>query len=121
MFCRSKPTFSFAGTDEAGRDWSCACWMACKRYGSLRPVPPPRRSLSQPATGAAFYCQREALATQSDVGTMDKSPLLTTMDRIYLAIIISAVLLLFGAASLYITRTADLSPHVRTIGLAGPR
>ena len=33
---------------------------------------------------------------------------LTTMDRILLAIIASAVLLLLGAASLYVTNTADL-------------
>ena len=44
---------------------------------------------------------------------------LTTMDRIYLAIIVSAVLLLLGAASLYVTQTADLMPHARTVGIAG--
>ena len=35
------------------------------------------------------------------------------MDRIYLAIIASAILLLLGAAGLYVTRTADLMPHAR--------
>jgi hypothetical protein len=39
------------------------------------------------------------------------------MDRIYLAIIASALLLL-GATSLYVTRTADLMPHARTVGTA---
>ena len=41
------------------------------------------------------------------------------MDRIYLAIIASAVLLLLGAASLYVTKTADLMNHARTVGVAG--
>jgi len=49
------------------------------------------------------------------------APRLTTMDRIYLAIIASAILLLHGAACLYVTRTADLMPHARTIGAAGFR
>ena len=44
---------------------------------------------------------------------------LTTMDRILLAIIASAVLLLLGAASLYVTNTADLMHHARTVGVAG--
>jgi hypothetical protein len=35
-----------------------------------------------------------------------------------LAIIASAILLLLGAAGLYVTRTADLMPDVRTIGAA---
>jgi hypothetical protein len=38
------------------------------------------------------------------------------MDRIFLAIIASALLLMIGAASLYVTRTADLMPQARTIG-----
>ena len=41
------------------------------------------------------------------------------MDRIYLAIIASAVLLLLGAASLYVTQTADLIHHARTVGVTG--
>ena len=49
------------------------------------------------------------------------APRLTTVDRIYLAIIASAILLLLGAAGLYVTRTADLVPHARTIGAAGFR
>jgi hypothetical protein len=40
------------------------------------------------------------------------------MDRIYLAIIASAVLLLLGAASLYVTKTADLMHHA-SVGVAG--
>ena len=44
---------------------------------------------------------------------------LTTMDRILLAIIASAVLLLLGTASLYVTNTADLMNHARTVGVAG--
>jgi hypothetical protein len=43
------------------------------------------------------------------------------MDRIYLAIIASALLLLVGAAGLYVTRTADLLPHAGTVGFSGPR
>jgi hypothetical protein len=42
------------------------------------------------------------------------------MDRIYLAIIVSALLLL-GATGLYVTRTADLMPHARTVGVSGSR
>jgi hypothetical protein len=38
------------------------------------------------------------------------------MDRIYLAIIASALLLLLGATGLYVTRTADLS-----VGFSGAR
>ena len=45
-------------------------------------------------------------------------PRWTPMDRIYLAIIASALLLLLGATSLYVTRTADLMPHARTVGTA---
>jgi hypothetical protein len=41
------------------------------------------------------------------------------MDRIYLAIIASAVLLLLGAASVYVTQTAELMYHARTVGVAG--
>ena len=41
------------------------------------------------------------------------------MDRILLAIIASAVLLLLSAASLYVTKTADLMHHARTVGVAG--
>ena len=43
---------------------------------------------------------------------------LTSMDRIYLAIIASAILLLLGAVGLHMTRTADLMPDVRPIGAA---
>ena len=41
------------------------------------------------------------------------------MDRILFAIIACAVLLLLGAASLYVTKTADLMHHARTVGVAG--
>ena len=44
---------------------------------------------------------------------------LTTMDRIFRAIIACAVLLLLGAASLYVTNAADLIHHARTVGVAG--
>jgi|SoimicmetaTmtLPC_FD_contig_51_4385366_length_635_multi_1_in_0_out_0_2 hypothetical protein len=40
------------------------------------------------------------------------------MDRIYLAIIAAAILLLLGSAGLLVTRTADLMPDARTIGAA---
>jgi hypothetical protein len=43
------------------------------------------------------------------------------MDRILLAVIVSAVLLLLGAASLYMTNTADLMHHARTVGIVGPK
>jgi len=43
------------------------------------------------------------------------------MDRIYLAIIVSALLLLLGATGLYVTRTADIMPHARTVGVSGAR
>ena len=46
---------------------------------------------------------------------------MTPMDRIYLAIIASALLLLLGATGLYVTRTADLMPHARTVGFSGSR
>ena len=41
------------------------------------------------------------------------------MDRILFAIIACSVLLLLGAASLYVTKTADLMHHARTVGVAG--
>jgi hypothetical protein len=40
------------------------------------------------------------------------------MDRVYLAIIVSALLLLLGATGLYLTRTADLMPNARLVGAA---
>ena len=43
------------------------------------------------------------------------------MDRILLAFVASAVLLLFGAASLYVTNTADVRHHARTVGVAGSK
>jgi hypothetical protein len=46
---------------------------------------------------------------------------LTSMDRFYLAIIVSALLLLLGATGIFVTRTADLMPHARTVGVAGSR
>jgi len=39
------------------------------------------------------------------------------MDRIFLAITVSALLLMIGAAGLYVTKTADLLP-TGTIGAA---
>ena len=44
---------------------------------------------------------------------------LTTMDRICLAIIASAVPLHLGAASLYVTKIANLMHHARTVGAFG--
>ena len=46
------------------------------------------------------------------------APRLTTMDRIYLAIIASAILLVLGVAGLVVIRTADLMPHARTVSAA---
>jgi hypothetical protein len=43
------------------------------------------------------------------------------MDRIFLAMIAAALLLLLGAAGLTMTRTADLMNHARTVGVAGTR
>jgi hypothetical protein len=43
------------------------------------------------------------------------------MDRFYFAIIVSALLLLLGASGIFVTRTADLMPHARTVGIAGSR
>jgi hypothetical protein len=43
------------------------------------------------------------------------------MDRIYLAIIVSALLLLVGSLGLYTTRTADLLPHKETVGFSGSK
>jgi hypothetical protein len=42
------------------------------------------------------------------------------MDRFYLAIIVSALLLLLGATGILVTRTADM-PHDRTVGVARSR
>ena len=43
------------------------------------------------------------------------------LDRILLAIVASAVLLLFVAASLYVTNTGDVMNHARTVGAAGSK
>jgi hypothetical protein len=43
------------------------------------------------------------------------------MDRFYLAIIVSALLLLLGATGIFVTRTADIVPHDRTVGVSGSR
>jgi hypothetical protein len=48
-------------------------------------------------------------------------PRLRPMDRIFLAIIAAALLLLLGAAGLAMTRTADIMHHARTVGVAGTR
>ena len=39
------------------------------------------------------------------------------MDRFYLAIIVSALLPLLGATGIFVTKTADLVPHARTVGV----
>ena len=46
------------------------------------------------------------------------APRLTTMDRIYLAIIASAILLVLGVAGLFVIKTTDLMPHARTVSAA---
>lgn len=43
------------------------------------------------------------------------------MERIYPAIIVSALLLFLGAAGLYVTKTAELTSHARTVGVSGSR
>jgi hypothetical protein len=43
------------------------------------------------------------------------------MDRFYLAIIVSALLLLLGVTGILVTRTADIMPHDRTVGVARSR
>ena len=43
------------------------------------------------------------------------------MDRMFLAIIASALLLLIGASGMIVTRTADALHHARTVGVAGSR
>ena len=43
------------------------------------------------------------------------------MDHIYLAIVVSALLLLIGSIGLYVTRTADLLPHKEIVGFSGSR
>lgn len=60
---------------------------------------------------------REALAGHSHRDDVQPTRL-TSMDRVYLAIIVSALLLLLGATGLYLTRTADLMPHARSVGAA---
>ena len=51
----------------------------------------------------------------------DATAQLRLMDRIFLAIIASALLLLFGASGMIVTRTADALHHARTVGVAGSR
>jgi hypothetical protein len=43
------------------------------------------------------------------------------VDRVYLAIIVSALLLLLGAAGVIVTRNADLMTPGRTVGISGSR
>jgi hypothetical protein len=43
------------------------------------------------------------------------------MDRIYLAIIVLALLLLTGSIGLYAARTVDLLPRKDTVGFSGSR
>ena len=61
---------------------------------------------------------RSACYTQSDVGTVTQPSRLKSMDRIYLAIIASAILLVLGVAGPVVIRTADLMPHARTVSAA---
>ena len=77
-----------------------------------------RPAASRCRRGLGLRSARSARYTQSDVRTVTQPSRLTSMDRIYLAIIASAILLMIGAFSLHMTRTADLMPDVRTIGAA---
>ena len=78
-------------------------------------VPPTSKRRGRPVSE-----YREAVACIVK-GTVTQPSRLTSMDRIYLAIIASALLLLLGATGLYVTRTADLMPHARTVGFSGSR
>ena len=59
-------------------------------------------------------CLSAALAGHSHRNDVSPFPL-TAMDRIYLALIVAALALFIGAAGVYITRTAGIMPHARTI------
>ena len=61
------------------------------------------------------------MVTPSGLRNDSQRPSLTSMDRFYLAIIVSALLLLLGATGIFVTRTADIMPHDRTVGVASPR
>ena len=65
----------------------------------------------------AYSAKRSLPSHRNDVPPLR----LTSMERIYLAIIVSALLLLLGATGLYVTRTADIMPHARTVGVSGSR
>jgi hypothetical protein len=43
------------------------------------------------------------------------------MDRVYLVIIVSALLLLLGVAGVIVTHSPNLMPHARTVGVSGSR
>jgi hypothetical protein len=95
------------------------CWQTDIDPGAAGIKPPKSSSVSwlgvigrHPQETAAY--QREALATLAILGW-------TPMDRLYLAIIVSALLLFLGAAGLYVTKTADLMPHARTVGFSGSK
>ena len=81
---------------------------------SWYPSSPERQASSQSTTTA----RGSNLSGEIDIGSFHKAitararaRCIGTMDRIYLANIASAILLLLGAAGLYVTRTADLMLH----------
>ena len=67
---------------------------------------------------AGAWTALKVRTSPEEVRTVTEPSRLTSMDRIYLAIIASAILLMIGAFSLHMTRTADLMPGARTIGAA---
>jgi hypothetical protein len=79
----------------------------CGPFCSAKRSPPP-----------CPFCQN---GYPSDHRNESQRPSLTSMDRFYFAIIVSALLLLLGASGIFVTRTADLMPHARTVGIAGSR
>ena len=71
-------------------------------------------SMHSPGVGAAGIKRGKALAGHSHRNDIQPTRL-TSMDRVYPPIIVSALLLLLGATGLYLTRTADLMPHARLV------
>ena len=75
--------------------------------------------------GRSVLRYREAVAARRGRRQLqrndDATGRLRPMDRIFLAIIASALLLLIGASGMIVTRTADALHHARTVGVAGSR
>ena len=85
----------------------------------LRSSVPPTTSKGRgrPGGRSADTAKRSPPMLRND----DATAQLRLMDRIFLAIIASALLLLFGASGMIVTRTADALHHARTVGVAGSR